>query len=200
MEARRVHTPEVAGSTPAPAIEHRRVLLSPAKTRQVSLRLVENRRDFLRLAGKARSEQPAKGRGGILTPCPPRPVQLPISNFQFPIEQTDAVTGEDMDYFWFRESRCGKDLRWKIRGAAGEEGEYRITPPFVAEVERISGYKIDVFDNASCRAGIVIWMNYWAPRVRAKTRDELYNLYRRGAAGYRQWKTTESTEIAEVKR
>ena len=39
------------------------------------------------------------------------------------------------------------------------------------------------------RAGIRIWMNYWAPRVGASTQEELYELYRRGPSGYRQWES-----------
>lgn len=154
---------------------------------------------------KGRSEPPACGRngGGISPSLPPTgTARVDPSGDKSPLAgrvrtsemrtvftaAPDAVSDDDMDYFWWRESQQGKDPRWKIRGAAGEEGQYRITPIFVAEVERISGYHIDVSNNASCRVGIVIWTNYWAPRVEAETRDELYELYRRGADGYRQWK------------
>ena len=88
------------------------------------------------------------------------------------------------------ESTCGKDPRWKIPGPAGELGEYRIRPIFIEEVLRITGgkFRIDPFNNISCREGIARWLEYSAPPVGATTTEELYELYRRGPAGYRRWK------------
>lgn len=100
--------------------------------------------------------------------------------------------GTAMFYFRWRESRCGRDQRWRITGKAGEQGEYRITPIFVAEVKRICGYEIDVFDNESCRQGITAWLTYWCPRVfkGQATVADVYELYRRGPKGYRKWRKT----------
>ena len=99
-----------------------------------------------------------------------------------------------LDYFWSRESSKGTDPRCRVTGPAGEEGEYQITPIFAAEVERISGYVIDVFDNESCRYGIRIWLKYWAPRVfKGKpTIGELYGMYRLGPKGYREWRSNDT--------
>ena len=98
--------------------------------------------------------------------------------------------GEALDYFWLRESTCGKDPRAArgIIGPAGERGQYQICPIFVADVYRIAGNRIDVYDNASCRKGIAIWLSHYAPRVGAESIEELYELYRRGPTGYGQWK------------
>lgn len=95
-----------------------------------------------------------------------------------------------LDYFWQRESSCGRNPRAGrgYIGNAGEEGEYQVTPIFVRDVQRISGHRIDPYDNDSCRKGIVSWLNHYAPIVNANTTNELYNLYRRGPTGYRRWK------------
>lgn len=117
----------------------------------------------------------------------PSEVECPDPELRF----ADAV-----DWFWWRESRCGKDPRWKIWGKAGEEGQYRITPIFIIDVKRICGYEIDVFDNESCRQGITAWLTYWYPRVFRQyiesagppTVADVYELYRRGPKGYRKWR------------
>ena len=95
-----------------------------------------------------------------------------------------------MDRIWFMESRRGLDKRCWTVGPAGEYGEYQITPPFLADVVRIAGFHIDRADNDSCRAGIELWLRHYAPRVGAETTDELYELYRRGPAGYRRWEAS----------
>lgn len=93
-----------------------------------------------------------------------------------------------LDVIHQRESSDGQDERcWEV-GPNSEYGEYQITDIFVADVKRISGYQIDRADNVSCRRGITIWLNYYAPRVGAETVAELYDLYRYGPSGYRALK------------
>lgn len=95
---------------------------------------------------------------------------------------------QELDYIWMRESDRGLDSRcWEI-GAAGECGEFQITPIFPREVKRISGYIIDRADNASCRQGIIIWLDYYVPRSGAETVEDVHELYKRGPSGYRRWK------------
>ena len=103
-----------------------------------------------------------------------------------PAARAPAALIEVMDYIWFRESRRGLDKRCWTVGPAGEYGEFQIIPIFVRDVERISGFVIDRADNDSCRYGIEVWLNHYAPRVGAVTTDELYELYRRGPGGYRR--------------
>lgn len=91
----------------------------------------------------------------------------------------------------YRESRRGADPRSGPGhiGPAGEQGEFQMTPIFIADVRHICGLRIDPHDNASCRAGIARWLAHYAPRVDARTTDELSELYRRGPSGYRRWRT-----------
>jgi len=102
-----------------------------------------------------------------------------------------------LNYAHMRESRCGRDPRCLPGrvGPAGERGAYQVTPPFVAEVRRISGFTIDPHDDASCRRGAGIWLDYWGPRVGltpSSPAEQVYELYRRGPSGYRRWiKSTE---------
>ena len=105
-----------------------------------------------------------------------------------PAARAPAALIEVMDYIWFRESRRGLDKRCWTVGPAGEYGEFQITPPFLADVVRIAGFHIDRSDNDSCRAGIELWLRHYAPRVGAETVDELYELYRRGAKGFAEWR------------
>ena len=105
-----------------------------------------------------------------------------------PAARAPAALIEVMDYIWFRESRRGQDKRCWTVGPAGEYGEFQIIPIFVRDVERISGFVIDRADNDSCRYGIEVWLNHYAPRVGAVTTDELYELYRRGAKGFAEWR------------
>lgn len=93
-----------------------------------------------------------------------------------------------LDEAWLRESSCGTDPAWRITGPAGEEGEYQIRPIFKKDVKRLSGYEIDVYDNDSCRYGIFIYLEEYAPRVGAVTVEDMYQLFRRGPSGYRTWK------------
>ena len=97
---------------------------------------------------------------------------------------------ELLDYIWFRESSRGQNPKCRkgIVGPAGERGQYQITPIFKEDVERIGNFIIDEYNPSSCRDGIIIWMNYYAPRVGAKTVAEKYELYRRGPSGYKKWK------------
>ncbi len=96
-----------------------------------------------------------------------------------------------IDLAWWRESRNGTDPNWRGVGSAGERGEYQIRPIFIEEVKRISGFVIDPLDNDSCRYGIYVYLSYWGPRVGAGTKDDLYELFRRGPTGYRAWKGAE---------
>ena len=94
-----------------------------------------------------------------------------------------------LDYFWHRESRCGKDKRWKLPKATGEVGEYQIRPIFITDVERISGYTIDPMDNISCRKGIQIWLDHYVPLIdKDMGIEDQYEMYNRGYAGYKRWK------------
>ena len=140
-----------------------------------------------------RAEPQAAARG-VAVPLPPptvAPAPAAIVTNRPNMERIAGISGilpELMDYIWLRESNYGLDPNcWKI-GPAGEYGEFQIIPIFVADVERISGFTIDRSDNDSCRAGIEMWLNHYAPRVGAVTTDELYELYRRGPAGYRRTK------------
>ena len=93
-----------------------------------------------------------------------------------------------IDYIWQRESRRGEDKRcWEI-GPDGEYGEFQITPIFVRDVRRISGYEIIRSDYSSCVHGINIWLDYWLPRVGAVDLISQYELYNRGPTGYRKWR------------
>lgn len=104
-----------------------------------------------------------------------------------PIRTSPA--GSIFDYIHFRESRCGQDPRCRrgIIGDAGERGEYQVTPIFVEDVKRLSGLTIDPYDNDSCRGGITVWLGHYVPIVGATTIEQQYELYRRGAKGYRRW-------------
>ena len=95
---------------------------------------------------------------------------------------------DTLDYIWQRESSRGTDPLCRVTGPAGEQEEYQITPIFSAEVYRISGYRIDVFCNKSCRYGISLWLDYWIPRVFTgqPTVEQVYEMYRRGPKGYRK--------------
>lgn len=101
-----------------------------------------------------------------------------------------VVCPDLLDMIWWRESRRGTDPRCRrgIVGPAGERGAYQITPIFEAEVRRLGGGPIDVYDDASCRAAITRWLRYWIPRVGASTLAEAYQLFRRGPNGYRRWR------------
>jgi len=100
----------------------------------------------------------------------------------------DAEWGTVLNYFHFRESRNGSDPKCREVGPRGEEGEYQITPIFIADVFRICGYRINPHDNESCREGIAIWLDYYTPLVAAGTINDLHELYRHGAKGYREWR------------
>lgn len=91
-----------------------------------------------------------------------------------------------LDEIHWRESRRGADPKCRQIGLAGEVGEFQIRPIFIADVERIAGYRIDPADFWSCRKGITIWLSYYAPRVGAETVDEMYELYRCGPSGFRR--------------
>ena len=100
--------------------------------------------------------------------------------------------GAFLDYAHFRESRCGADPRCLPGrvGPAGERGEFQVTPPFVREVRRISGYTINPHDNRSCRIGASLWLDFWAPRVGLTPWHDVelvYELYNRGPRGFREW-------------
>ncbi len=105
-----------------------------------------------------------------------------------PVALSSSVV-ELLDYIHFRESRRGTDPRCfrGIVGPAGERGEYQLTPPFTEEVKRLGG-SVDVYDNASCKRAIVLWMDYWAPKRGAESIADKYELFRRGPTGFRQWK------------
>ena len=129
-------------------------------------------------ASPRRSFAAERGGNVLAGPPPTRPAPAPAA--------TDYAA--ILDYIWLRESSRGQDRRcWQV-GPAGEYGEFQVTPPFLADVQRIGGYVIDRADNASCRAGIEIWLRHYAPRVGAVTTDELYRLYNMGPGGYRKWK------------
>ncbi len=122
---------------------------------------------------------------GLVSEC--RPSEIFHEN---PSEILSEITAEDysdaIDYFWCQESRRGLDKScWQL-GSAGEYGEFQITPIFVRDVERISGYRIRRWNSESCRKGIRIWLEYYAPRAGAVTVEELYKLYRYGPTGYRE--------------
>jgi len=130
---------------------------------------------------------------------PPKPVVTipttitPPKGFNPPVPKKKQMMG-DVDFghllyiIWDKESNCGMSELYDpdTVGPAGERGEYQITPIFIREVERLCGRTIDPMNNASCRAGIYVWMEYWAKRVGAKTEEEMYELYRYGPTGYRE--------------
>ena len=93
-----------------------------------------------------------------------------------------------LDYIWLKESRRGKDPKCRKVGAAGERGEFQITPIFIDDIERLTEVRIDPHDNKQCRWAVVLWLDHYAPIVGAQTVDELYELYRYGPFGYRKLK------------
>jgi len=101
---------------------------------------------------------------------------------------------EPLDLIHLRESSRGTDPRCfrGVVGPAGERGEYQITPIFEAEVKRLGGGSVDVYDTNDCRRAIILWMGYWAPQVDAESVTDRYELYRRGPTGFRRWRTKEN--------
>jgi len=95
------------------------------------------------------------------------------------------------DYTHLRESTRGTDPNYDpaVPGPAGELGEYQITPIFTDEVFRLCGFRPDPHNNDQCVYGLYVWLGYHAPRVGAEGRDQLYELYRRGPSGYREWRS-----------
>lgn len=93
-----------------------------------------------------------------------------------------------IDECWWRESRNGTDPNWRGVGSAGERGEYQLTPVFIADVERISGFVVDPLNNDQCRFGIFAWLTHYAPLVGAESVEELYQLVHLGPTGFREWK------------
>lgn len=95
-----------------------------------------------------------------------------------------------LERIWWAESRCGKDPRAGLGqvGLAGERGSWQITPRFAADLERLTGRPCNVHDVARCKEQIRVWLEYYGPRVGARTSKELAELYRRGPKGYRQWR------------
>lgn len=78
----------------------------------------------------------------------------------------------------------------------GEPGEYHTPQAFLAEAERISGFAADPNDPEQCRHAAYVYLRYYAPRVNAQTREQLRELYLRGAPAYRQWARNRSAENA----
>ena len=79
-----------------------------------------------------------------------------------------------------------------------EPGEYQTPQEFFAEVERISGFAADPNDPEQCRHAAYVYLRYYAPRVNAQTREQLRELYLRGAPGYREWARNRSAENASA--
>lgn len=94
-----------------------------------------------------------------------------------------------LDYIWGMESTKGLDPMWREEGSAGELGEYRLTPIFIEDVERICGFVIDPFDIDKCRYGIFIWLKHYAPSAGAKTVEQMCELFHLGPSGYREART-----------
>ncbi len=80
----------------------------------------------------------------------------------------------------------------------GEPGEYQPPQEFFAEVEPISGCATGPNDPEQCRHAAYVYLRYYAPRVNAQTREQLRELYLRGAPGYRQWAKIRSAENASA--
>jgi len=95
-----------------------------------------------------------------------------------------------LDYVHWRESRYGADPRSRpgVVGPAGERGEFQVTPGFCRDHTRLTGQELDPYNNSQCRYAIIIWLSYYAPRVRARTLADQYELYRRGPTGFRRWR------------
>ncbi|RLF48909.1 MAG: hypothetical protein DRN20_03475 [Thermoplasmata archaeon] len=111
-----------------------------------------------------------------------------INRSQYNPHKTNITWGEILNYIWMRESYYGRDPKCKLIGKHGERGEYQITPIFIEDVKRISGYTINPYDNQSCRKGIKIWLKHYIPLTDARTKEEIYELYRRGLTGYKRWR------------
>jgi hypothetical protein len=127
------------------------------------------------------------------TPQPRRPIYAAPMPTPTPASNSTTATpwAPLLDYIWGRESSRGTDPRARpgIIGAAGERGQYQVTPIFVADVKRVSGFAIDPDDNASCKTGIVLWYQFWLSRVPPpKGMHEHWVLYNRGPSGYRDWR------------
>lgn len=84
------------------------------------------------------------------------------------------------DYIWYRESSCGRDAKAKpgIVGAAGERGEYQITPIWIKDIRRLAGVTVDPYNNAQCRWAIGVFYDHYAKP--GMSRDQLYRLYNHG--------------------
>ena len=89
------------------------------------------------------------------------------------------------------ESRFGADPKCArgIVGSAGEKGEWQVTPIWCADAERITGMAADPYDVERTRYQVYAWLCWYGPRVGATTRWELYELYKRGPSGFREWKS-----------
>ena len=106
------------------------------------------------------------------------------------LKEIHDVYAKAVQLIHWRESRNGRDPRCKrgMVGAAGEQGEYQITPIWVADIHRLFSIRIDPFDTAGCRMAINRWLRYWEPKTNARSVGDMAELYRRGPTGFRRWK------------
>ncbi|MCE5277163.1 MAG: hypothetical protein ABFD92_16670 [Planctomycetaceae bacterium] len=129
--------------------------------------------------------------------------ELPISNFQFPIEQPSAspcqapaadvrpsdVYDEAVDLIHAREGCCGKDPRCRpgFIGEDGEEGEMQYRPIWREDFRTLFGRDADPHAPvAQLRADVRAWLMVRGPQVGATTAAQLDDLYRLGPGGYRR--------------
>jgi len=112
-----------------------------------------------------------------------------IENRVSALEKPKLDTYEQaLDYILQRESNNGKADNLDVPGPDGELGPWQVTPIWIDDIKRLTGEVVDPMNQVSTRRQVRIWLEHYAPRVGAESKEEMHELYRRGPTGYRRWK------------
>ena len=119
-----------------------------------------------------------------------RPSEGGIMVMGLPMPETEAERPfmDAVIFIHFKESRLGQDEGWKVVGPDGELGEMRVTPIWCRDIKRLFGEEVDPFNVPRLYRQVLRWLMYYGPLVGAEGVDELYELYRRGPSGFREWR------------
>ncbi|MCP4612130.1 MAG: hypothetical protein GY845_25830 [Planctomycetes bacterium] len=102
-----------------------------------------------------------------------------------------AVT---LDYIKRKESQGASEKTLRTPGPNGELGSYQMTPIYIKDHLRRTGERLDPLNDLQAEASVCLYLEYYCPLVGAESIEDAYQVYRRGAKGYKKFRGRHESE------
>lgn len=88
-----------------------------------------------------------------------------------------------------QESKCGRDLRWKKVGPAGEQGQFQICDRALIDIRKFCGFPVDPWNLAEAEYGCWCWLLHYVPYAEKRlnriiTTADMADMWRMGCQGF----------------